>query len=123
VKLLLDENISPKVAGALAHEDGLDACHVRDRGLLGATDPQVLERAFAEDRIFVTKNVADFEKLANARELHAGIVLIEQNDLTRAEQLDLMRRIVARLAGTDLVNQVLRVAEDGTMSVEPMPRR
>ena len=71
----------------------------------------------------MTKNVGDFEKLANARELHPGIVLIEQNDLTRVEQLDLMRRIVTKLEGTDLVNLVLRVAEDGTMSVEPMPRR
>jgi hypothetical protein len=81
----------------------------------------VLERAFNEDRIFVTKNVGDFEKLAKTRELHAGIVLIEQGDLTREEQLDLMRRIVAKLEGIDLVNHVLRVAADGAMTVEPMP--
>jgi predicted nuclease of predicted toxin-antitoxin system len=121
VKLLLDENLSPKVAEALARDDGLDACHIRHRGLLGATDPEVLERAFGEDRIFVTKNVGDFEKLAKARELHAGIVLVEQGDLTREEQLDLMRRIVAKLEGIDLVNHVLRVAENGTMTVEQMP--
>jgi predicted nuclease of predicted toxin-antitoxin system len=121
VKLLLDENLSPKVAEALTRDDGLDACHIRDRGLLGATDPEVLERAFGEDRIFVTKNVGDFEKLARARELHAGIVLIEQGDLTREEQLGLMRRIAAELEGTDLVNRVLRVGLDGTMTIEPMP--
>jgi len=121
VKLLLDENLSPKVAETLASDDGVDACHIRDRGLLGATDPEVLERAFAEDRIFVTKNVGDFEKLAKARELHAGIVLIEQGDLSRDEQLALSRRVVARLEGVDLVNHVLRVGEDGTMTVEPMP--
>jgi predicted nuclease of predicted toxin-antitoxin system len=57
----------------LACGDGLDACHVRERGLLGATDAEVLERAFSEARVFVTKNVGDFAKLANARELHAGI--------------------------------------------------
>jgi len=55
VKLLLDENLSPKVAESLACDDGLYACHTRDRGLLGATDPEVLERAFVEDRIFVTR--------------------------------------------------------------------
>ena len=44
VKLLLDENIAPVVAVTLCAE-GVDACHVRDRGLLGATDPQVLELA------------------------------------------------------------------------------
>lgn len=121
MKLLLDENLSPKVAETLARTDGLDACHIRDRGLLGATDPEVLERAFAEDRIFVTKNVGDFEKLANSRELHAGIVLLEHGALTREEQLDLMRRIAVKLEGIDLVNHVLRVSEDGTMSIEPMP--
>ena len=46
--------------------------------------------------------------------------MIAQADLTRAEQLALLRRIVLRLeqAG-DLANCTLRVAEDGTMSVEP----
>lgn len=40
MKLLLDENLSPKVVEILASDDGLDACHIRDRGLLGATDPE-----------------------------------------------------------------------------------
>lgn len=121
MKLLLDENLSPRVAEALARDDGVDACHIRDRGLLGATDPDVLDRAFNEDRIFVTKNVGDFERLAKARELHAGIVLIEHGALTRDEQLDLMRRIIAELEGTDIVNHVVRVAEDGTLTVERIP--
>ena len=64
VKLLFDENVSPAVAEQLARIDGLDACHVRDRGLLAATDAEVLERAYDEDRILVTANVADFLKLA-----------------------------------------------------------
>lgn len=38
-----------RVAETLARVDGLDACHIRDRGLLGATDAEVLERAFAEE--------------------------------------------------------------------------
>lgn len=56
MKLLLDENISPKVAEELARVDGLDACHVCDRGLLAATDAEVLERAYDEDHILVTAN-------------------------------------------------------------------
>jgi predicted nuclease of predicted toxin-antitoxin system len=53
VKLLLDENISPAVVRALA-ADGVDAWHVRDRGLEGAADHELLDRAYAEDRILVT---------------------------------------------------------------------
>jgi predicted nuclease of predicted toxin-antitoxin system len=64
VRLLLDENLSPKVAEALVRDDGVDACHVRDRGMLEASDSEVLEKAYSEDRILVTANVDDFTKLA-----------------------------------------------------------
>lgn len=119
VKLLLDENISPWVADRLCKEDGLDACGVRDRGLLEATDAEVLDRAFAEDRILVTKNVGDFEKLARSRELHAGIVLLEDGDLLRDEQLRVIRATVTAITSrSDMVNCVMRVASDGAISLD-----
>jgi len=122
VKLLLDENVSPNVAAELARVDGLDACHVRDRGLLAATDAEVLERAYDEDRVLVTANVADFLKLARARDVHPGIVLFEDGALPRAEQLRLIRLAVAAIAALgDLVNKVLWVATDGTTGVEKIP--
>jgi predicted nuclease of predicted toxin-antitoxin system len=118
VKLLLDENISPAAAIAL-NADGIDAWHVRDRGLQGATDHELLDRAYEEDRILVTLNVGDFEKLVRMREIHAGVVLVERAGLRRDEQIELMTRIVTALVEHgDLVNEVLRVAEDGTMSFE-----
>jgi len=121
VKLLLDENISPKVAYVLCGE-GIDACGVRDRGLLEATDPEVFARAFAEDRVVVTVNVGDFEKLAGSCDLHAGVVLIERGDLLRDEQIAVVREAVAAMVPReDMVNTVLRVALDGTMSFELLP--
>jgi len=120
-KLLLDENISPKVAQVL-RRDGIDACGVRDRGLLEATDPEVFARAFAEDRVVVTINVGDFEKLASACDLHAGVVLIERGGLLRDEQLEVVRRAIAEIAQRDdMVNTMLRVALDGSMSFETVP--
>lgn len=118
VKLLLDENLSPAAAIALAAA-GIDAWHVRDRGLAGTTDHELLDRAYAEDRILVTLNVGDFEKLVRERELHAGVVLIERAGLLRDEQIELLRTIAAALAEHGaLVNEVLRVAEDGTLGFE-----
>jgi len=96
VKLPLDENISPKVALALAAADEIDACHVRDRGLLAAADSEVLDRAFIEDRVLVTANVGDFLKLAHAREVHPGIILLEDGAAPRAEQLRQVRPAAAR---------------------------
>ena len=57
VKLLLDENLTPAAAVALV-ADGVDAYHVRDRGILGATDAELLERAYQEDRILVTSTTS-----------------------------------------------------------------
>ncbi len=122
VKLLLDENISPKVSEKLAHEDGIDACHVRDRGLLAATDREVLDRAFDEDRVLVTANVDDFLKLAHARDFHPGIIMLEDGAATRDEQLRYVRAALAALAAVgDLTNKVLWVAPDGRTTVEEIP--
>jgi predicted nuclease of predicted toxin-antitoxin system len=85
-KLLIDENLSPNVAVTLRQE-GIDAVFVRDRGMNGASDATVLDLAFREDRILVTSNVDDFVKLVRARDLHAGLVLLEESGLTRQEQL------------------------------------
>jgi predicted nuclease of predicted toxin-antitoxin system len=117
VKLLLDENLSPAAAIALAAE-GIDAWHVRDRGLQRMSDRKLLERAYAEDRVLVTLNVGDFEKLARERDLHAGVVLIERAGLLRDEQIELVRKIAAALDENGaLINEVLHLAEDGTFSI------
>lgn len=122
VRLLLDENLSPRVAEILRNEDGLDAVHIRDRGLLEAKDHEILERAYTEDRVLVTKNVDDFVKLARARELHPGIILVEEGDLVGDEQLRVLRAAIAALQDErNLVNRVLRVWADGEVIFEDVP--
>ena len=121
MKLLLDENLTPFAAIALV-ADGVDAYHVRDRGILGATDAELFEAAYQEDRILMTSNVDDFDKRARARPLHAGIVLIERAGLLRDEQIALVREIAAVVAAHGaMVNEVLRVGDDGSMRFEPVP--
>jgi len=121
-KLLLDENLSPKVAERLRMEDGLDAVHVRDRGLLRTPDDVLLERAFQEDRVLVTCNVEDFVGFAGVRELHAGLVLVEEGDLPREQQLQVVRRAVTAMnVKPDMANVVLRVSVDGKLVFEEIP--
>ena len=121
LKLLLDENLSPKVGEALCRE-GIDAIHIRDRGLLEAPDHRVLDKAFDEDRVLVTANVGDFVKLAQARELHAGIILIELGGLLRDEQLEVVRRACEQIGSqVDMANRMLRVAADLVMTFEEIP--
>ena len=86
----------------------------------------MLEKAYAEDRILVTANVDDFEKLAGARELHAGIALVEDGDLLRDEQEAVIRRIVVAIEekyaeARDMVNCVMRVSRAGGPTFDPPP--
>ena len=52
---------------------GHDAQHVRDLGLAGCTDDEVLHQAAVEDGVVVTENAVDFVPLLNAA-ASAGIV-------------------------------------------------
>jgi predicted nuclease of predicted toxin-antitoxin system len=127
MKFIIDEDLSPRVARYLCQEFCFDAIAVRDRGLLGATDREVLDYAFNEDRMLVTANIRDFEKLAAAAEIHAGIVLMLDGDLLAAEQIEVMAMIVQVLqadeidTGKDLVNRVLYISIAGTARFENLP--
>lgn len=126
MKFLIDEDLSPLVARYLCEELLIDAIAVRDRGLLSASDYEVLEYAFQEDRILVTANVRDFERFANAREVHAGIIFITEGYLLRQEQIKIVEKAIVAIeshvkAGQDLINQVLYISKDGTYRFEVLP--
>jgi predicted nuclease of predicted toxin-antitoxin system len=124
-KFLLDENLSPTIALTLVHE-GVDVVHVRDRGLLQATDAVVFGRALAEDRIVITSNNDDFAKLARGATVQVGLILFEDSGLLRAEQLQLVRQALTLVqcemaAGRDMVNRALRIWSDGAHVFEYIP--
>lgn len=126
MKFLIDEDLSPKAAARLRMEGGFDAIHVRDRDWLGKPDPIILQRAYEEDRILVTANVKDFQRLARVRELHPGIVLFLAGSLSRDEQLALLYKAVAELEqelleGRDMVNRILEIDENGECNFYDLP--
>jgi predicted nuclease of predicted toxin-antitoxin system len=126
MKFLIDEDLSPKVAERLRREGGLDVIHVRERALLGKPDPIILQRAYEEDRILVTANVKDFQRLARARELHPGIVLFLAGSLSRDEQLALLYKAITELEqelqeGRDMINRVLEIDDNGECNFYDLP--
>jgi predicted nuclease of predicted toxin-antitoxin system len=126
IKILIDEDVSAWVAHRLRVDQHIYAIHVRDRGHLGSTDREVLELAFIEDRILITANVSDFERLAQATEIHPGIVVVLDGALRRSQQLTLLRKVIGILeseavAGRDMLNRVLRVSADGTAEFFAFP--
>lgn len=126
VKLLVDEDLSPFAANRLRAEHGIDAVHVRDRGMLGASDHRVLACAYQEDRTLVTANVGDFQQLAASCEVHPGIVLVMDGGLRRNEQIAIMQAAVAAIRvearkGRDMINRVLRISMEGHVAIEDLP--
>lgn len=80
MKLLLDEQISGKVAERLRGQ-GCDAVAVSaEASLRGLSDPDVFEIALAQGRAVVTYNRADFEAInleyAEAGREHHGLVIV-----------------------------------------------
>lgn len=65
MKLLVDANLSPRVAASLA-DHGFEATHVGDIGLLAASDDEILDWASEHDHVVVTAD-SDFAMLVAIR--------------------------------------------------------
>jgi len=65
MRLLLDANLSPRVAESL-RTAGFDAAHVADLGLVTATDDGIFDRAAADGFVVVTAD-SDFGALLAMR--------------------------------------------------------
>jgi hypothetical protein len=126
-RFLIDECLSPVLA-QIARECGYwESTCVRDRGLSGTKDHDLIRFVIANDFTLVTHNAVDFRGPAvgasgglHSREpIHAGLVcLVSEFTMTRERQEQLFRDALAELQTMpDLVNQALEVVEDGAGQV------
>jgi predicted nuclease of predicted toxin-antitoxin system len=81
MKLLLDENLSPRLVRRLAAK-GVFASHVAHIGRAGLSDPELWRYAYDSGRIVATLNVRDFLLLAGAAEIHAGLIVLRASSLS-----------------------------------------
>jgi predicted nuclease of predicted toxin-antitoxin system len=119
VRLLLDENVSPRIVRQLIAA-GHDVYHVRDRGLTGHSDHVIWRRAIDESRILVTINARDFVRLAEREELHGGLITFPSGS-TPDQQLALIERAINEFSTGSPIGRWLDVAEDGTIRVTDLP--
>lgn len=112
MKLLVDENLSPRVA-VLLREGGADAVHVLERGLGGATDSAVSAVAIAEDRAVISADSDFATLLALSRGMAPSLVLLRSSDRLKppaqaalllanlgALEADLLQGVVVSLSTT-----------------------
>jgi predicted nuclease of predicted toxin-antitoxin system len=123
IRFLIDENLSPQLTET-AQAFGYSAFHVAHRGWSALTDAQVLRRVLDEDLTLVTNNWNDFRPMLKRAEVHPGIVVILPN-ARRERQVELFAAALTVIRGheppLDMVNTVLEVGGDGTVTVYSLP--
>lgn len=129
LKLLIDECLSPELVDMAIAAGYMGSTCVRDRGLAGAKDWQLIEFAVGEDFTLVTHNSADFRGriagkpggLHAKQSIHAGLICLNSVHVMHLNrQRDLFDLVLTELGTySDLVNQAIEIfeAEDGSVTV------
>ncbi len=125
MKLLLDENLSPRLVPRLA-ELGVYAAHVAHLGRAGLSDPELFRYAFEHDMVVVTINASDFLTLAADCDLHPGVIVLRVSGLTADEQWEYLEPVIQLLASDSvitagLVNEVIEVLGLGRLRRYRLP--
>jgi predicted nuclease of predicted toxin-antitoxin system len=94
IKLLTDENISPRVVSFL-RRNGFDVLDVKDLGLNGTSDQILLDLAFKEQRFVVTHD-ADFGTLAiNNEQPCYGILYLRLMKQNAPNVIEVLKAFIA----------------------------
>jgi predicted nuclease of predicted toxin-antitoxin system len=122
MKILLDENLSPTLVQKLATL-GIAAQHVAHLGKSGLSDTALWRHAYEHDQVVVTINAADFLRLAVASQLHAGLIVLRAQGLTREQQWEWIEPVVERLleSNDDLVNRSVEITGPGKFVIRKLP--
>jgi predicted nuclease of predicted toxin-antitoxin system len=97
VRLLIDEAMSQQVARILT-EQGHDALHAEDFGLLGAPDTEVMATAGGEQRVLVSVDTDFGELLALGRHPGPSVVLLRKAPHRPEEQAKLLLAVLDEVA-------------------------
>lgn len=105
MKLLLDEQISGRVAERLRGRDHDVTAATDDPSLRGLTDPDLFEVAQQQGRALVTYNRVDFEPIvreyAEKNREHSGLVIVHPMRFPSSEFARLATALDGLLRGAD----------------------
>ncbi len=120
MRFLIDQNLSPLLAQALAEADH-DAVHVRDLGLASADDTAVLAAALEHDRILISADTDFGGLLADAGASLPSVILIRRLQGRRAaEQAALLLDHVDDIQD-DLVQGCIVAIDETRIRIRPLP--
>jgi predicted nuclease of predicted toxin-antitoxin system len=120
VRLLIDANLSPRVAATL-HDAGHEAVHVADIGMLGASDDAILAHAAAAGQVIISADTDFGELLAVAGAMRPSVVLLRSADhLTPDQQAVLLVANLPAVTADLDAGAVVSIAR-GRLRVRPLP--
>ena len=122
LRLLIDENLSPRLARWAAEQKDVYAVAVVHVGLSGRSDQQIWRYAFENDLVVVTTNARDFLDLLDV-DLHPGLIVLRESGLTREDQWQRLAAAIDYIRGhdTDPVNTVVEVTAASRLFVRKLP--
>src|SRR5258708_6635985 len=120
MRLLVDENLSPKLARALRAQ-GHDTVHVADRGLLAVDDRAIHGVAVAEGRSIVTRDAGFAARHVASGDTSIGVVYLPQGAAPNrpGPQLALLRRHEAAMQTRLARGEAVRLDRLGPTRIEP----
>lgn len=122
MQLLIDANLSPRVAAKLC-DAGHDAVHVADVGLLSASDEAILAHAVASHQVIISADTDFGELLAVSGATRPSVVLLRSADrLTPYQQAALLADNLPAVAAELDSGAVVSIAR-GRLRVRLLPMR
>lgn len=122
MKLLLDQNLSPRLADELAAR-GHDAVHVRSLGMSTASDSVILEVATSEARIVVSADTDFGELLARTNAGSPSVLLLRRQGHRRAAEVAELLALNLPAVAADLESGAIVVVDDERIRVRGLPLR
>ena len=117
VKILADENISPRILSFLRAK-GIDAADVKEKGWQGSNDRYVLDMAYADER-FVLTHDSDFGTLAiNEGAPCYVIIYIRLKNLKVENVCGVLERLLK--VDIEIAKGSIIVVEDARVRVRPV---
>ncbi len=108
MRFLVDECTGPAVARWL-REQQHDVFSVYEEAR-GMEDDEIIQKAFAENRVLVTNDKDFGEKVYRARQSHRGVILLRLDDERVASKISVLEKLLACYADR-LADQFVVVTE------------
>lgn len=120
MRLLIDENLSLRVADAL-RDAGHEAVHVVTAGLRNASDDVILAAALDAEQVIVTADTDSGTLLARSGARRPSVITLRSSDHLRPhEQADVVNRVITA-AGEDLDSGAAASASPDRVRVRQLP--